>query len=1829
MLLVNAKNSYHCLLCNNKQKRLFVFGLFIFSLSFLSALFCAVKPALAWTSAQCMERARSAIGSSYVDANYDTFKERCDSSTGSSGTYGMIFIYSSSIPEISNDNSFSKPLRRTTISTCTNCTANAYVCTSATGITMSDNMSATTASTSGQFAPAQGDGTITINPGAISWSNSSGTYKYRFEYTSCLNSSTCKSSCHTFPMIVYVHKVSYPSSTDSIDSVTGATKQSNGKYKVTSENGSVTVKFHHDLKTNKYWDISTTSGLWKYCTVQALKANASSADCVIPTGDNPTKKPTYTTTVAEGSEIEVCSWAKFPKKLGLGGYNPGSGHKWSGGVCVKIYREDPPTYTAAVSGSLSVGAPGSTTLISGTSYLGSYGTADYSATATKKLERTDSESNISTIAASGKAQTSSSSTGTFTDRSGATISGNLTRTGTTKSVSNTHTVPISSVGIGSSKTVCERLAYYASPTVKAGVQSNGSYSYTTPACVTVYRPARATFSGAVATPVADNDSNLSTITDGLLGNGSATSYKVKTTYTLTRTNDNPESAKTKYTTSNSSQPTTAGTLSNALKKGETQNPTANNTKTLTVNIGTKATQCFYLTYEKAIDYYGGTNRLNDIYTLDKTSSCIDIYNPQYATFSGDIKVTSTTMTGNDTNGFRGNGYDTTYTATPNFIVTRTNNTPETASSRYRYYIDNPTSTNATFDASKYPATTATPAQTASNKKNGEKATLPVDIEFSVPNGATRKKCFYLGYDNKVGYIDGSIFSSARYFNGKKYKCVDFYNPIKYTATFTASIRVTNGTYLVDNTDVTDGKKGNGLRSRFTLTPTYTIKRTNNSPTIGVYSRYAISDSAQPTSSATKTNSNSLTYNQTQDISGSAKTVNVKIGGTAEQCFYITYDANVVLIGDDDASAAVGIRNGNEDRDFAGKQKRCFTFTNPVRSYTAHFDNATTVGTLDAHDRLVRTNGNHDGKITNHDRITTGDDDVIGTYEWAWPSSDKYTASFTHTVSRTDDVISDTNNNFYVASAKVNWQIQYQLNNSGVWQNYTASLDDSSSVATSGSFYLTGKNTTNVTGSTSTKPKFTMNMSNVGTHTIHCQRIAYNAETYYETRYDENNLDGHLDHITGYSTTTKYSTPVCVSIKNPNWHESDGDILTHQIDVTGRTNGTEFKTDELAKSGNNYETLVIYPTIFVNHKLTRADSGDDESDAVFSGKFWQKSIYNNDNYKVQTNLSAYEKIIGFDTSASLAGVVAGDNLDGSLKVRLGASSKTNGESFSSTKTKGASKLDFNATGTNKYSVMAGQTKTFTVATNNLPTRWTVKYKKIILKEYYTYGAAADAIETFDRIEKVDDKPKVSSPPAKYTSDAETFTLNRPYNFKITSDTPSVISGSGSIVAFAGDVLSVNYKIGVSKENNNHKYITDPNHTDNARYVYAVTYVLPINTSPSNPQANAATSSGIETSICNHFNAVAKSGSCTILTDTDSSHPNKLTKYAASSVNPNATPSGAVTDTVFRHVYDLNDYFLSYTTSTITVPSNLAVGEKFCIAVAIRNYSSVSNAYYITNSSCRNISKRPTAQVWGGSVITNGGVNTSQSSLNNKIFGSWTDFAVVAGKEIKRMTSGAATISGASASTNLCDRNPLTISNARCNESSNQLGFSAIDARTGFDEKVLHYVTGNTASITDLPNYDASTKTHTIDSGTYIVRTNSDITINRNIIISNQFAARSSTPQVIIIAPNINIESNVTRIDAWLIAVDDDARGGEIDTCSDIDDDDLSSIKCTNRLVVNGALSAATINLKRTYGGDAAEGSLAIPAEIINFSPSILFWSANGATSEANPATTYIRRLPARY
>ena len=1547
-----------------------------------------------------------------------------------------------------------------------------------------------------------------------------------------------------------------------------------------------------------------------------------------------------------------------------------SGHPTATGA--NGYRDHKVTYTfkfppkGTFSGSLSVGKPAGTTKISGRSYLGTYGVSKYTATATGTVTRTDNKTSISSL--KGKAyfqKCTSTDTSTCSKIDDTTFSEGLAINGT---MTGTHSATTGAISAGSSGTVCRRLRYIKAAYKNGSTQTDDGYAGTSVICFTVYRPARATFSGTVATPSSNDDTNIKkTSGANMLGDGSTTSYKIKTTYTLKRTNDNPTSAQTKYTTSNSSQPDTAGTLSNALKKDKTQSPTAKSTKTASQAVGTKDDHCFYMTYEKTIDYYNaGSTRLDDVYTLDKVSSCTTIYNPKYAGFSSSIDVAANGMTGNISDGFRGDGFTKDYTVTVFYKIRRANNDnnllPEKAASRFAVN----TAASDTYNSSKIPSSVPGSGDgkggTTSGLAKGETYVYPVQFNLSINPGTTATKCSYIKFDSKAGYIGDDVLSSPfeTRSQSSNYLCVNFTNPQGQTATFSASISSTNGNYLsgTEDTNTTSGAEykeriGNGLYGQYSITPTYRITRTNNSPTTGISSRYAISDSGQPSESTATTGV--LKKDESETINGPTKVVQVDIGGSTEQCFYIGYDALVKTTNSSD-----------EIRNFDGLKISCYNFTNPPQNYTAHYSGFST-GSIDEHTWLNRSDNNTTAVLDNTVFVSDTGTEDDGTYVDHFPTKedgtadDQYTISFTHTIRRTDaDQSSTADTVYYVDSTAYNWEVQDCEDiacDAGIYNSYSASKDTDPSRAVSGiktTISAGGTNTIN------TQAKFTFNAGNKGKYLYYCQRIAYSTSADYTSATDYNNRNGHSDSLNENSITTpSYSTPICVSIRNPEHHEAETIQHTHYIDVAGITD-----TNNITVSGANlisngkYEATAVAPSFLFHHTVTRYDDTTwretnfdesdippaDANDPEAGNTFFQSSIYGDPNYSVHTNTTDL-RMYGSETLPGTRDTIKLINplklQDGQLveidgrELILNATDKNHGDSWTSTDDDGSTRIAFNGNDrsilnqTNPkekdiadHSVMAGETKNFTMSSYNAGAAWYVRYAEITQQEAYpgSWNAGATGYQTYSHTEKIDRTPQPTTPAIRDSRESSSpivYSIYRPFNYIINNIDSTNIDN----VAIAGETYSVDYTISVSRENDTHDYITDPNQTDDSRYVYVMGYIVNSNVTPAELQpivpahVGPAYSGNAENDLCGPLNGRSFVHNCQILTD---GQPTKLSKKE----NQTADPGDS-----FRHVYSLENYELSYTTGTITIPDTLSVGEKYCVSIAVRNYGSASGNYYISTSTCRNVSKRPALQVWGGSIISNGGIVTATTAKNDLVFGSWADYMIIANGTVKHMASGASLINGAPIATSDCITNPspLTISNVYCNRSiDNYLGRVATDARLDIIEHFQEYLSGNTASINEIPEIcsESGCWRKPNDKKTYIVRTENDITISQNII--NEYA----TSQVVIMAKNINIDQSVTRLDAFLIATGADSHGGTIDTCANYGSNELNSDVCNQKLTVNGSLIGGNILFKRTYGADPAS-TIKEPAELINLPASMYIWGYGQSLSQHDPQVVYSKKLPSRY
>ena len=387
------------------------------------------------------------------------------------------------------------------------------------------------------------------------------------------------------------------------------------------------------------------------------------------------------------------------------------------------------------------------------------------------------------------------------------------------------------------------------------------------------------------------------------------------------------------------------------------------------------------------------------------------------------------------------------------------------------------------------------------------------------------------------------------------------------------------------------------------------------------------------------------------------------------------------------------------------------------------------------------------------------------------------------------------------------------------------------------------------------------------------------------------------------------------------------------------------------------------------------------------------------------------------------------------------------------------------------------------------------------------------------------------------------------------------------------------------------------------------------------------------------------------------------------------------------------------TTVNVP-DVPAGTRVCMQSQVwpqnsGNADSLNkdgnSQWSVSGEKCFMVAKRPSIQVWGGNVYTQSPITTGVSTKNNiaggfipfninstsgsskRVFGSWGELGVIAGSVVSGFGSGASTgfaannggnlspsqlsnplsnaDPGGSDRTDFCLRSQLTFANKCTSGRVGGVGNTSASSNAQNDKtKVLEKIAagehtelvGNTVAISDgLAEYTYSGNDLTVQcsgncnvgSGIKMVRSDKNIAINSNIVYTGRYTELDKIPKVVIYANKVNISCGVTRIDALIIA------DRTVDTCPDSAGNKINQRKNSNQLVVNGAIIASKLAAHRTYGAATGINSI-VPAEIINFDPSLYMWGGddedNGGNGDGNDSesgannlnVTYIRELAPR-
>lgn len=351
----------------------------------------------------------------------------------------------------------------------------------------------------------------------------------------------------------------------------------------------------------------------------------------------------------------------------------------------------------------------------------------------------------------------------------------------------------------------------------------------------------------------------------------------------------------------------------------------------------------------------------------------------------------------------------------------------------------------------------------------------------------------------------------------------------------------------------------------------------------------------------------------------------------------------------------------------------------------------------------------------------------------------------------------------------------------------------------------------------------------------------------------------------------------------------------------------------------------------------------------------------------------------------------------------------------------------------------------------------------------------------------------------------------------------------------------------------------------------------------------------------------------------------------------------------------------------------------------DYSAPDNSSMLTRATCIVAGYKPSFQVRSGDLIVGQDVFTQTNTkeylqspkgpdgkyAKKRTYGSWAEYGALAGGTIQSLGSGASYRLGMPPT--LFERGFLSIANDR--DSSNSPDYGKYNTPASIDdgfEKVASQFTAAAGDAIDKTS-ENTIDVNTLASGVYklksgpvdvvssgatngqigqkksiILLAQKDTTLNvkSNITLPLQYGSVGDISQIVI-APadanhgyKLNVASNVTQLDAWLINPD-----GAINTCwiPNLKADGTDSYRltprakseCDNTLYINGPVSASVLYLRRSGGKDQSsdikpQPDQSIPGENFNLRPDAYIWAANYVNnSNTKYITTNVMDLPPRY
>ena len=282
------------------------------------------------------------------------------------------------------------------------------------------------------------------------------------------------------------------------------------------------------------------------------------------------------------------------------------------------------------------------------------------------------------------------------------------------------------------------------------------------------------------------------------------------------------------------------------------------------------------------------------------------------------------------------------------------------------------------------------------------------------------------------------------------------------------------------------------------------------------------------------------------------------------------------------------------------------------------------------------------------------------------------------------------------------------------------------------------------------------------------------------------------------------------------------------------------------------------------------------------------------------------------------------------------------------------------------------------------------------------------------------------------------------------------------------------------------------------------------------------------------------------------------------------------------------------------------------------------YRYSDLDCAIAGIQPKVQVLGGDLQVMGNVDTSTTQIDDKLYGSWAEYAALVNGDVNNFSTGGGLRGG--------------------NTNSSQAAWSDLTFANLDNMGEPYY--GNYQGVTPAVVAPEGTLRSSIDYGGYgpgervVVKVSGTLRITGDVKYTGSYSSVGQIPRVILMADDIVIDPGVKQIDAWLVAASTDPEKGRISTCSTVqsppgdyfvdmtEDNLLSTNDCKNSLVFNGPVVANKIYLYRTHHWtDIAHADVA--AETFNLRGDAYLSAFSGTSARSVVTTDMVTELPPRF